>query len=244
VACGHRRDALCDLCDALLAAGPVPSPAHLSLQPAHRRGWGRLYSALTGGEAIYSVDASIPAYGRVATPRRVLGAAGTPTPRATRPVNRSTGGRWLGLPVGGAGGGRARELDRPNGRPPPPAARVRQHGRRRADSRAAPVLATRRRAALVRLRRRLRLGATGARPPQRPRGHSRAFARRTQLLRRPAVSTRDWPPPPAWAQVRLLRRRQLAPAASGDAHRRSALRIRPRSGVDRAAPQDARARHT
>jgi hypothetical protein len=77
-ACGHRRDALFDLCDALLAAGPVPSPAHLSLQPAHRRGWGSLYAALAsgqlcepalrallaahplaGGEAIYTVDASV-----------------------------------------------------------------------------------------------------------------------------------------------------------------------------------------
>jgi hypothetical protein len=77
-ACGRRRDALFDLCDALLAAGPVPSPAHLSLQPAHRRGWGSLYSALAsgqvcepalrallaahplaGGEAIYTVDASV-----------------------------------------------------------------------------------------------------------------------------------------------------------------------------------------
>jgi hypothetical protein len=75
---GRRRDALFDLCDALLAAGPVPSPAHLSLQPVHRRGWGSLYSALAsgqvcepvlrallaahplaGGEAIYTVDASV-----------------------------------------------------------------------------------------------------------------------------------------------------------------------------------------
>src|SRR5215467_11151634 len=49
-ACGRRRDALFDLCDALLTAGPVPSPAHLSLQPAHRRGWGSLYSALASGQ--------------------------------------------------------------------------------------------------------------------------------------------------------------------------------------------------
>jgi hypothetical protein len=75
---GSRRDALFDLCDALLATGPVPSPAHLSLQPAHRRGGGSLYSALAsgqlceptlrallaapplaGGEAIYTVDASM-----------------------------------------------------------------------------------------------------------------------------------------------------------------------------------------
>ena len=74
----RRSDALFDVCDALLAAGPVPSPAHLSLQPGHRRGWGSLYDALAagqmsepalenllaahpleGGERIYAVDASI-----------------------------------------------------------------------------------------------------------------------------------------------------------------------------------------
>ena len=49
-ACGHRRDALVDRCDALLAAGPVPSPAHLSLLAAH---------PLADGEAIYTVDTSV-----------------------------------------------------------------------------------------------------------------------------------------------------------------------------------------
>jgi len=47
---GHRRDALFDLGDALLTAGPVPSPAHLSLEAVHRRGWGSLYAALVRGE--------------------------------------------------------------------------------------------------------------------------------------------------------------------------------------------------
>ncbi len=49
--CLHRRaDALFELADAMLAAdGAVPSPAHLSLQPAHRRGWGSLYAALDRG---------------------------------------------------------------------------------------------------------------------------------------------------------------------------------------------------
>ena len=46
----RRRDALFELADALLTAGPVLSPAHLSLEPAHRRGWGSLYAALAGGE--------------------------------------------------------------------------------------------------------------------------------------------------------------------------------------------------
>ena len=39
----RRADALFELTDALLtAAGTVPSPVHLSLVPAHRRGWGSL----------------------------------------------------------------------------------------------------------------------------------------------------------------------------------------------------------
>jgi hypothetical protein len=46
---GARRDALFDLLDALLTAGAVPSPVHLSLAPAHRRGWGSLYAALAQG---------------------------------------------------------------------------------------------------------------------------------------------------------------------------------------------------
>jgi hypothetical protein len=74
----RRRDALVELVDALLTAGPVPSPAHVGLQPVHRRGWGSRYDALAagqmsvpaledllaahpleGGERIYAVDASV-----------------------------------------------------------------------------------------------------------------------------------------------------------------------------------------
>ena len=78
-ACLDRRaDALFELTDALLAGGPTPSPAHLSLQPVHRRGWGSLYAALArgrldrtalralvarhplaGGQPIYAVDTSV-----------------------------------------------------------------------------------------------------------------------------------------------------------------------------------------
>jgi hypothetical protein len=49
--CFHRRrDALFELTDAILAAdGAAPSPAHLSLQASHRRGWGSLYAALDRG---------------------------------------------------------------------------------------------------------------------------------------------------------------------------------------------------
>jgi hypothetical protein len=74
--CTRRADALLDLADALLSAqGPVASLPHLSLEPAHRRGWGSLYAALAcgridaerlrellaghplaGGQPIYAVD--------------------------------------------------------------------------------------------------------------------------------------------------------------------------------------------
>jgi DDE superfamily endonuclease len=74
--CLSRADALVDLADALLSAqGPVASLPHLSLEPAHRRGWGSTYAALArgridperlrdllashplaGGQPIYAVD--------------------------------------------------------------------------------------------------------------------------------------------------------------------------------------------
>jgi hypothetical protein len=47
---GRRRAALGDLLDAVVTAGPQPSLAHLSLAPAHRRGWGSLYGALRQGQ--------------------------------------------------------------------------------------------------------------------------------------------------------------------------------------------------
>ena len=48
--CFDRRvDALFELTDAVLTAGAVPSSAHLSLEPVHRRGWGSLYAALNRG---------------------------------------------------------------------------------------------------------------------------------------------------------------------------------------------------
>ena len=46
---GRRADALFELTEALLTAGLVPSPVHLSLAPLHRRGWGSLYAALGCG---------------------------------------------------------------------------------------------------------------------------------------------------------------------------------------------------
>lgn len=77
-ACDRRRDALFELTDALLMAGPTASLPQLSLQPIHRRGWGSLYDALAagrldeaalrrlvaghplaGGAPIYAVDTSV-----------------------------------------------------------------------------------------------------------------------------------------------------------------------------------------
>jgi hypothetical protein len=49
-ACFPRRaDALFELGDALLCAEAFPSLPHLSLEPAHRRGWGSVYAALARG---------------------------------------------------------------------------------------------------------------------------------------------------------------------------------------------------
>src|SRR5215217_8274787 len=49
-ACFPRRaDALMELGDALLCAPAVGSLPHLSLEPAHRRGWGSVYAALASG---------------------------------------------------------------------------------------------------------------------------------------------------------------------------------------------------
>ena len=93
--CFHcRADALFELTDAILTAGVLPSPVHLSLQPYHRRGWGSLYAALSQGTmdaealrkllashslaenhaAVYALDVSVwPRCNTEATPRaRIL----------------------------------------------------------------------------------------------------------------------------------------------------------------------------
>jgi hypothetical protein len=63
----RRADALFELGDAILTAGVVPSPVHLSLQPAHRRGWGSLYAALGRGrvdaEALHALVVRHPLAG-------------------------------------------------------------------------------------------------------------------------------------------------------------------------------------
>ncbi len=68
----RRGDALFELTDAVLAAGTVPSPVHLSLEPIHRRGWGSLYGALRWGrldaEALRTLVVRNPLAGGGQTP--------------------------------------------------------------------------------------------------------------------------------------------------------------------------------
>ena len=72
--CLHRRgDALFELTDAILSTdASAPSPVHLSLQPAHRRGWGSFYAALARGridaEVLRDLLVRHPLAGSAATP--------------------------------------------------------------------------------------------------------------------------------------------------------------------------------
>jgi hypothetical protein len=72
--CLHRRgDALFELTDAILSAdAAAPSPVHLSLQPAHRRGRGSFYAALSHGridaEVLRNLLVRHPLAGSAATP--------------------------------------------------------------------------------------------------------------------------------------------------------------------------------
>jgi hypothetical protein len=115
--CTHRADALVDLTDALLSGqGPVASLPQLSLEPAHRRGWGSTYAALARGRIhaerlrdllvgclppadplVFAVDVTS---WRAATPSARRSVACTTTPPATPPANRS----W---PAGRSSGSRS-----------------------------------------------------------------------------------------------------------------------------------------
>jgi hypothetical protein len=120
-------DALFDLTDAVLTAGVVPSPVHLSLQGVHRRGWGSLYAALSRGRvdeealrqlvvrhplqeedrtAVYGVEMSVwPDATRRAAPSAVT----TTIPPDTQPGSPSSPS--LGLPVDRTAWLRARWVD-------------------------------------------------------------------------------------------------------------------------------------
>ena len=123
----RRADALFELADALLAADPVASLPHLSLQAAHRRGWGSLYAALADGPARRRGPAraagAAPGARRPAGLRRrperlaALRRRGQPGARlllpSLPPLRRPADRRRVGLPVAGPAQLRARQLDRP-----------------------------------------------------------------------------------------------------------------------------------
>jgi hypothetical protein len=112
--CPRRTDALFELGDALRCAPAVPSVAHLSLQPAHRRGWGSAYAALARGRIdadrrrdllvgflpdaeplVFAVDATTwPRCDAECSPERGY----SYHPRGTRPASRSwPAGRFQGI---------------------------------------------------------------------------------------------------------------------------------------------------
>ena len=150
--CFHRRrDALFELADAILSAdGVAPSPAHLSLQVPHRRGWGSLYAALRRGridyEALRKLLARHPLAGAQGEPSVYAvdvsvwdrcDAECSPLLKATTTILLATplgSPSWsaLGLPVHSTAQFRARELDRAHGPRAPPTRPRRQCGRLRA----------------------------------------------------------------------------------------------------------------
>ena len=148
--CFHRRrDALFELADAILSAdGGVPSPAHLSLQASHRRGWGSLYAALDRGriddEALRKLLACHPLAGDDPPVYAVDGSVWDRCDAETSPErgyyyhpSRHSAGQpivagWAYQFVAQLGFVRERELDRPRGRGAPPARSRRQCGRLRA----------------------------------------------------------------------------------------------------------------
>ena len=86
--CLRRADALVDLADALLSAqGPVASLPHLSLEPAHRRGWGSLYAALACGridaERLPAHHAAMVTWAMIAVMTRRLARPHRPPPIQT-----------------------------------------------------------------------------------------------------------------------------------------------------------------
>ena len=150
----RRADALFELTDAILTAGVLPSPVHLSLETSHRRGWGSLYAALSRGRIeeedvrklvvhhpllqerttapVYAVDISV--WSRCdaeASPER--GYYYHPSRHsAGQPIRRR-----MGLPVDRSAGLRSRELGRPRGRKTRPSAREPERDRRWAGEEAA-----------------------------------------------------------------------------------------------------------
>ena len=234
-ACFPRRaDALFELGDALLCAEAFPSLPHLSLEPAHRRGWGSVYAALARGRIdedrlrdllvgclpdadplVFAVDVTTwPRCDAECSPER--GYYYHPSRHsAGQPIIAGWAFQWIAQ----------LSFDRdswtaPGGCPPPAPVGGHRPDRRRADPCAVWPAARRPGRAAVRLRRRLSTSCS-AHPGsgQGAGGGAGAAALRSLLLRRPATSgafPQGRPAAPPRGQVRLCRPDHLAdPEAPG-----------------------------
>src|SRR5215813_10629794 len=178
---GCRRDALCELLDALLSAPSIETPAHLSLVPSCQRGWGSFDDALNAGTmdleelehlvacyppsttgAWYAVDASV--WPRCDAPNSSCPWLLSPS---LPPFPWPADGRRLELFLAGAGAGPLLELDRAVAGAPADSGRARQCSGCPADPLVAAPGATggaRRPPAHLQLRCRLRRRAVEAGP--------------------------------------------------------------------------------
>ena len=102
----RRADALFELADAILVAGTIPSPVHLSLAGVHRRSWGSLYAALSKGriraEALRNLLADYPLENDGAKDTPVYAVDVTSWPRCDA---ECIAGLLLGKPLGIVGFG-------------------------------------------------------------------------------------------------------------------------------------------
>ena len=218
--CLHRRgEALFELADAILAAdgAAAPSPAHLSLQASHRRGWGSLYAALNRGQIddealrklltrhpLASTEGETPVYAVDASVWLRCDAETSPErgyySHPSRPLRRPAHRRRLGLAVRRPAQLRPRELDGPRGRGARPARPRRQRGRCRAGEGIAGSARRRRGRPSVRLRRGLRPRQVAAGARGEPVPDPRPLAGGASLLRRPwhlrSARARRTPPSP------------------------------------------------
>jgi DDE superfamily endonuclease len=201
--CTRRADALVDLADALLSVpGPLWSLPQLSLEPAHRRGWGSTYAALASGRIdaerlrellagclqaadplVFAVDVTTwPRCDAECSPER--GYYYHPSRHsAGQPIIAGWAFQWVAqvsfardswTAPGGRGQAAPGRRHRPASGPPGPCA--------------AWTAAFKRAGAMVRVRRRLRLRPTHPRPGRRWRGGAGAAAVGPLLVRRPATT--------------------------------------------------------
>ena len=258
-ACFPRRaDALFELGDALLCAEAFPSLPHLSLEPAHRRGWGSVYAALARGRIdedrlrdllvgclpdadplVFAVDVTTwPRCDAECSPER--GYYYHPSRHsAGQPIIAGWAFQWIAQ----------LSFDRDSWTAPVDARRL--HPLEDTDQTAAAQirallgrLPAGQAGAAVRLRRRLRLRSAHPGSGRGAGGGAGAAALRPLLLRRPATSgafAQGRPAAPPRGQVRLRRPDHLA-----DPERQAGLPGRPvrhrdRAGLGWAASQSSSA---